>query len=514
MTRNLEGFAVAPAIDGERALELALAHVTERMAAPAPVAPVRQSSRLAIRPREGGADLVWQVEVLVDIQHGALPGRWFTLIDAGGGKVLESYDGLTTAEQASGPGGNPKVQRTWSGQLDVEPSGGEFAMETRRLVTLDMKNQKDDGEVVKGPLDPIGDPAINDAHGNAEITLLMMRDWMGYESINDKGFPIVSRVHYDENYENAFWDGEQMTYGDGDDKFYPLSGGLDVVAHEIHHGFTEKHSNLKYEQFSGGLNESFSDVAGVLAEFYVNDPGGAYLIGEDVVKEGVSLRSVCDPRSDGHSIDHALDYHSLVDPHLSSGIGNRVFCLSVARTVAAGASEVDAVLSMGRVWYLANAAYWTSETGMSQGCQGTVDAARAFGLSSEILTGIQQSWADAGIYCDTGLEVACDADGMCDGGDGETCYSCATDCGSCTEQCSWWKEFKCSLGIGDCSLCSGDVCGDGVCSEDETDATCGIDCGCRAPTDSCGSLAPYGCWCDSECEANGDCCADAGVCPG
>ena len=81
--------------------------------------------------------------MLIDGQDGVAPGRWFTLIDAGSGQVLESYDGLTTAEQASGPGGNPKVQREWSGELDVASVGGEFAMETRRLVTLDMNNQED-----------------------------------------------------------------------------------------------------------------------------------------------------------------------------------------------------------------------------------------------------------------------------------------------------------------------------------------------------------------------------------
>jgi len=143
-----------------------------------------------------------------------------------------------------------------------------------------------------------------------------------------------------------------------------------------------------------------------------------------------------------------------------------------------------------------------------------VDAARAFGLPSDVIMGIHQSWADVGAYCESGLEVACDADGLCDGGDGETCYSCATDCGSCTEDCSWWKQFKCSAGIGDCSHCEygASPCGDGVCSEDETDESCGQDCGCRAPGDNCDSLAPYGCWCDEACVENDDCCADADVC--
>jgi Zn-dependent metalloprotease len=512
VTRNLEGVPVEPSIDGEEALAIARDHLAA--AAGSAIRPARESTLLALRPRPGAVDLVWRVEVLVEVQAGVAPGRWFYLVDAGTGEVLDRHDGLTTAEQASGPGGNPKSERSWSAALDVESVGGEYAMETRRLVTLDMKNEKEGGEVVRGPIDPIGDAAINDAHGFAEVTLGMMRDWMGYDSINDKGFPIRSRVHYDVDLANAFWDGEQMTYGDGGDTFYPLSGGLDVVAHEISHGFTEMHSNLEYRGASGGLNESFSDVAGAAAELY-HDPSTAnFLVGEGVIREGAALRFMCDPQADHRSIDHADDFGGLTDPHISSGIANKAFCLAVARTVASGASHADAMLALGRVWYLANASFWTSESSFSQGCQGTVDAARSFGLSSEVVAGIHQSWADVGVYCESGLEIACDADGLCDGGDGETCYSCATDCGACTEQCGWWKEFKCSVGIGDCSRCEhgGSPCGDGVCEGDESDESCGQDCGCRAPDDSCGGLAPYGCWCDSECEENGDCCADAGVC--
>ena len=514
VTRNLETLAVEPAIDGERALAIARDHLTTAANASAPIVTARESHRLALRPQADTARLVWQVELLVASRADLAPGRWFYLIDAGSGEVRERYDGLTSAEQASGPGGNQKSPRSWAAQLDVESVGGEFAMETRRLVTLDMKHQEEDGEVVRGPIDPIGDPAINDAHGFAEVTLGVLADWMGSNSINGKGFPIVSRVHYGEELANAFWDGEQMTYGDGGDKFYPLSGGLDVVAHEINHGFTEFHSNLKYVSASGGLNESFSDVAGTVAEHYFDPAEADFLVGEEVTREIPALRFMCDPQADNRSIDHTSDFDQGTDVHLSSGIANKAFCLAVARQVATGSSQLDAVRAMGQVWYLANAGFWTSESSFSQGCQGTVDAARAIGLASETVAAIHQSWADVGAYCESGLEVACDADGLCDGGDGETCYSCATDCGSCTEDCGWWKLFKCGLGIGDCSRCElgASPCGDGVCSEDETDENCGQDCGCRSPADGCGSLAPYGCWCDSECEENGDCCADAGVC--
>jgi len=295
-----------------------------------------------------------------------------------------------------------------------------------------------------------------------------------------------------------------------------------VVAHEINHGFTEKHSGLNYKKMSGGLNESFSDIAGTVAEFYrADDPD--FMLGEDVKRSGEALRFMCDPPADGHSIDHAGDYDDGfyiknlmiwgTDVHYSSGLGNKAFCLAVARYVATGASQIDSVRWMGRAWYLANAGYWTSDASFSQGCQGTVDAARALGFTSEAVVAIQQSWADVGVYCESGEGLACEADGECDANAGETCFTCATDCGSCAETCSGWKRAKCKIGIGDCSKCTDAVgCGDGECGDDESDQNCAADCGCSSPSDSCDAVAPYGCWCDQACAEQGDCCADAEVC--
>ena len=184
--------------------------------------------------------------------------------------------------------------------------------------------------------------------------------------------------------------------------------------------------------------------------------------------------------------------------------------------LASGASRThdDAVRTLGGVWYLANAGYWTSRASFAQACQGTVDAARALGLPEAAAFAIHHSWADVGVYCESGFDLVCDSDNLCDGSGGETCYSCPGDCGSCTDACSWWRRFKCELSIGDCSRCEGGAspCGDGVCDGDENDENCGQDCGCRAPGEICGTLAPYGCWCDPKCEQSGDCCADLDVC--
>ena len=518
VTSGLDGFPVTPAVEQGSALAAARNDRTGGAAASFRT----EAAELVIQPgEEGGATLVWRVDLLNEAQDGLAPGRWIYLVDAASGVVLHRHDALAT-EQASGPGGNPKRLRRWDAQLDVEPMDGEFAMSTTRLVTFDMKNGTDlPPAPVTGPLDPIGDAAINDAHRFAEVTLDMMRDWYGHDSIDDAGFVIKSRVHYDVDYENAFWDGMQMTYGDGKEMFYPLSGALDVVAHEINHGFTSFHSDLAYTNQSGGMNESFSDIAGTLAEFSLEGDAAEFMVGEDIYRGEGALRYMCDPRTDRAfykekynlddygSIDHASDYTPDLDVHFSSGVPNKAFCLAVARFRANsdGGTAVDAARRVGAAWYEANASYWTSGSRYNEGCQGVVDAARALGFSSEEVAALTDSWADVGVICDD-HPGACNRDDSCDLDAGENCATCSADCGSCSERCSRFKKLKCKVGIGDCSRCGLPAgCGDGICAADENDENCGRDCGCQAP-DSCTTVAPYGCWCDISCKGHDDCCAD------
>ena len=518
VTKHLGDFDVNAAIDQGGALAAARSHRSTA----ASVSYRTQAAELVILPGEaGGATLVWRVELFNDSQAELAVGRWIYFVDAGSGAIVGSFDALNT-EQASGPGGNAKKVHAWSAQLDVTSVSGQFEMETDRLITVDQKNGTDlQLDPVTGPLDPIGDAAINDAHGFAEVTLDMMRDWFGHDSIDDKGWVIRSRVHYDVDYENAFWDGLQMAYGDGKETFYPLSGALDVVAHEINHGFTSFHSDLKYTHQSGGMNESFSDIAGTLAEFSLEGDAAEFMVGEDIYRGEGALRYMCDPRADRAyykekynlddygSIDHASDYTTELDVHFTSGVPNKAFCLAVARFKATsdGGSTVDAARRVGAAWYEANASYWTSGSRYGEGCQGVVDAARGLGYSSEEVAALTDSWADVGVICD-GNPVACNGDDSCDLEAGETCATCSADCGTCSEHCSRFKKLKCKLGIGDCSRCDLPAgCGDGICAADEDDENCGRDCGCRAP-DSCKTVAPYGCYCDLSCKGHDDCCAD------
>ena len=339
-----------------------------------------------------------------EIQGDIQPAVWNHIFDANTGALLARWNEVHTVDaQASGPGGNPKRTHSWNQELDVTVDAtGKATMTTSRLKTLNMNHGSTASEVT-GTVDSIGDAPINDAHGFAEITLNFLKDWMGRDSIDDRGFTIKSRVHYSTNYENAFWDGSQMTYGDGASRFYPLSGALDVCAHEIDHGFTSKHSNLTYSGQSGGLNEGFSDIAGKTAEAYYWNTPISWDLGADVFKTpNAALRYMCDPKKDGRSIDNAANYTSGLDPHYSSGVPNKSFCLASKRLSSGsstGTATKDGVKRAAQAYYLANASYWTSGTTYVQGCQGVLDAARALHYTADEVAALKASWADVGVTC-------------------------------------------------------------------------------------------------------------------
>ena len=405
LVRGLSGLNVTPTLAAADALAKARAEYAARV--PVPTAPLtykREKTELVILTRpKTDAHLAWHVQFFTELQAGMQPGRWETFVDAGTGAVLYRFNSIHTLSQASGPGGNARVSRTWTNALDVEPSGSEYIMETARLRTYDMMMSDTGGVIVTGPLDPIGDAPINDAHGFAEVTLNMLDTWFGHNSIDDMGFLIQSRVHYGFQYENAFWDGTQMTYGDGATIFYPLSGDVDVVAHEINHGFTEFHSGLIYSDESGGLNESFSDISGTVADFFIDGDAGDWDLGADVfMAAGEALRYMCDPTLDGVSIDNYDDYGGQ-DVHYSSGISNKAFCRAARRLASGsptGAATQASVRRAARAWYEANSNYWTQSTTFEQGCQGVMDAANALGYTTAQKDRIRTSWADVGVYCD------------------------------------------------------------------------------------------------------------------
>jgi vibriolysin len=209
----------------------------------------------------------------------------------------------------------------------------------RALETRDCNGRKRNCSLVSTASDTIntGDAAIDDAHNYAIATYNYYWNNHGRDSIDDAGLTLISRAHYGRNYNNAYWDGAQMTYGDGDGvTFIPLSQGADVVAHELTHGVTERSSGLIYQNESGALNEAWSDIFGAMVDYQEGATGAdIWLIGEDIYTPGTpgdALRNMADPAQFGDRDYWPTRYTGTSDNggvHTNSGIANLAFQLLV-----------------------------------------------------------------------------------------------------------------------------------------------------------------------------------------
>jgi hypothetical protein len=182
---------------------------------------------------------------------------------------------------------------------------------------------------------------------------------LGRNSVDDKGFDLVSSLHYARHYDNAFWNGQQMVYGDGDGKlFTEMYLSPDVIGHELTHGVTQNESALRYEGESGALNESISDVFGVVFNQWLNQwavtETKGWLVGAGIIaaaaqaKGFTCLRDMVQP-SAGHCLSKQPERYSQIDPtadvHVNSGVPNKAFAV-FARSIG-GQAWTSAI----KVWY-------------------------------------------------------------------------------------------------------------------------------------------------------------------
>lgn len=193
---------------------------------------------------------------------------------------------------------------------------------------------------------PSTDETVNNAYDASGFVRDYFRNTFGLNSIDGNGLDIISNVHYGIDYNNAYWDGDEMTYGDGDGKeFTDFAKAIDVVAHELTHGITQFLANLEYRSQSGALNEHFSDVFGTIIKqkYLQQDISSAdWLIGDSVVTEafpGVAIRSMKAPGTANDfdtQPDHMDNYYNGTADnqgvHINSGIPNKAFylcCLNI-----------------------------------------------------------------------------------------------------------------------------------------------------------------------------------------
>lgn len=223
-----------------------------------------------------------------------------------------------------------------------------------------------------------GYSSSNDAIYIGDIVKNMYKKIYKVEVLTNNNRPtqLIMRVHYGRNFANAFWDGKQMTFGDGDALTHPFVS-LSIAAHEISHGFTEQNSNLAYYGQSGGMNESFSDMAAQAAEYYVYKKN-SWLIGHDIMKKISiidALRYMDTPSKDHLSIDYAHQFREGMDVHYSSGVYNKLFYL------LANAPKWNPSKAF-RVMLKANMDYWTQKSTFADGACGIIYAAEDLNYST------------------------------------------------------------------------------------------------------------------------------------
>ncbi|WP_342415322.1 M4 family metallopeptidase [Paenibacillus sp. FSL R10-2782] len=337
---------------------------------------VEPNAELYIYPDGETTRLVYVTEVNI-LEPAPLRTRYF--IDAKDGKIVFQYDILN---YATGNGrGVDGVMKSFT--TTASGNGYQLKDSTRSsgIVTYTAANRQTTPGTILTDADNVwDDPAAVDAHAYAIRTYDYYKKKFGRDSIDGRGMQIRSTVHYGKKYNNAFWNGSQMTYGDGDGKLFTFfSGDPDVVGHELTHGVTEFTSNLEYYGESGALNEAFSDIIG-------NDMDGSnWLLGDGIYTPNIpgdALRSLSDPTKFGQP-DHYSNFYT--DPnnddeggvHTNSGIINKAYYL----LAQGGTSHGVTVTGIGReaavyIYYNAFTNYLTSTSNFSNARAAVIQAAK------------------------------------------------------------------------------------------------------------------------------------------
>jgi len=243
------------------------------------------------------------------------------------------------------------------------------------------------------------DATVNEAYDGAGATYDFYLQVLKRNSVDGRGLRLDSTVHYSRHYNNAFWNGRQMVYGDGDGKtFVGFASALDVVAHELTHGVTQYTvpGGLVYEDQSGALNESISDVFGSVVKQWKNNQDvtqADWLIGAGIMAPaaGKALRSMKDPGNTSITWagdDQPKDMSGYVpggDVHTNSGIPNHAFYL--AATNLGGHSWEKA----GPIWYRA-LSLLSSHASFQEAAQATIHAVALLGFGSAERDAVTSAW--------------------------------------------------------------------------------------------------------------------------
>ncbi|MFJ1544201.1 M4 family metallopeptidase [Streptomyces sp. NPDC088246] len=396
---------VAPAVAEKQALGLAKADGSKKTAAD-------RAPRKVVWMAQGKPQLAFET-VVGGLQEDGTPNELHVITDAATGAKLYEWQGI---EKGTG-------NTEYSGQVTLGTAPSYTLTDTGRgnHKTYNLNHgSSGTGTLFTNSTDVWGngnpsnaETAAADAHYGAAETWDYYKNVHGRTGIRGDGVGAYSRVHYGNNYVNAFWQDSCfcMTYGDGSGNAAPLTS-LDVAAHEMSHGVTAATAKLVYSGESGGLNEATSDIMATAVEFYANNATdkGDYLIGEkiDINGDGTPLRYMDKPSKDGASKDAWYSGIGNVDVHYSSGPANHFFYLlsegsgaKVINGVSYDSPTSDGlpVTGIGRakaeqIWFKALSTKFTSTTDYAAARTGTLAVAgELYGTTSAEYKSVADAWA-------------------------------------------------------------------------------------------------------------------------
>lgn len=282
----------------------------------------------------------------------------------------------------------------------------------REVYTANHKQTQPGTLVRKEGQKPVADADVNNAYDAAGYTWSFYYDLFGRNSIDNQGLKLIQTVHYSKKYDNAFWDGQQMIFGDGDGTiFASFTLDIDVIGHELTHGVVQYECNLDYQGQSGALNESLADVFGIMIKQRALNQDvtqSNWLIGENVlIGDQYALRSFkapgtayvnhpdlgTDPQS-GNMTGYINDPNDNGGVHTNSGITNHAFYLA-ATAIGGFAWE-----KTGKIWYAAlcdtervkpNATFADFKNATIYHAQ------QLFADDASVATAITNAWATVGV---------------------------------------------------------------------------------------------------------------------
>jgi vibriolysin len=371
-------------------------------------------------------------EGIVEGKRGADPVKDKVYVDADTGQIVADYPTIHFAE-------NRKVYSSNNG--------------TTTPGTL----KRSEGQAATTDVD------VNAAYDGTGDAYEAYKNFWNRDSYDNAGAALISSVHYDRNYCNAYWDGTQMVYGDGDaaSGCAPLARSVDVTAHELTHAVTERESGLVYSGESGGMNEAMSDIFGAFVEAWVdgNKTGtlavsaNTWLVGEDILPP--ALRFMCDPAKDNASADVWSSSVGNLDVHYSSGVGNLALCLlSQGGTHPRGKTTIN-VPAIGfdkaiRILYKAQVDILTSNSNYAAVRTAMEQAATALGYDAATKDAVSCAWA--AVKVGGAAPTSCGGTGGGGGGGGDVTLTSGTPVTGLADSTGGQKFFKLTVPAGQASV--------------------------------------------------------------